>query len=313
MIPFISPNTGLPLKPKDEHLESTTGERFPIIDDIPRFVTSEDYAAPFGLEWKRHPKTQLDSFSGTNISRMRLEHCLGMPISELKGSDVLEAGCGAGRFTELLVDAGANVHSFDLSKAVEVNKYNIGDRPNYAISQASLAEPPYPEESFDTVISLGVLQHTPVPEQSITALWRMVKPGGRFVFDHYAPTLSLVTKLAPLYRLYLRKLPPEKAKKITDKLVDIFFPIHWAVRDFFPAQMLLSRISPCLVYFRAFPQLTKQQHKDWCRLDTFDSNTDIYKHIRTARSIRKLLQTLGAKDIVVLKGTLLEARCVKPL
>jgi hypothetical protein len=141
----------------------------------------------------------------------------------------------------------------------------------------------------------------------------MLKPGGTLVIDHYGWSLSLLTKLAPLYRLFLKRTPPEKAKKVTDRLVNLFFSLHWAIRGFYPAQILLSRISPCLVYLRAFPQLNKSQHYDWCRLDTFDQLTDQYKHLRTVGQIRRFLISLGATDIRVARGgNGVEARGRKP-
>jgi SAM-dependent methyltransferase len=293
-------------------LVSGKGEQFPVVDGIPRFVASDGYAAAFGLEWKTHPLTQLDSVTGARISQERLERCLGRPVSELKGLSVLEAGCGAGRFTELLVKSGALVHALDRSVAVEANKGNIGQQPNYSVAQADLLHPPFPPASFDLVLCLGVLQHTPSPEASIRGLWQMVKPGGWLVIDHYTWSFSLVTKLAPLYRLFLKDMPPAKSKRITDRLVSIFFPLHWRVRNLRPAQMLLSRVSPCLVYLQAFPQLGREQHYEWCRLDTYDSLTDYYKHLRTTNQIRATLASLHAQDIWVSPGgNGVEARCRK--
>lgn len=312
MIRFTSPRTGGLLYESDSMLVSGKGEYFPVVDGIPRFVASDGYAAAFGLEWKTHPLTQLDSVTGTRISQERLERCIGRPVSELKGQSVLEAGCGAGRFTELLVKSGALVHALDRSVAVEANKGNIGQQPNYLAAQADLLSPPFPPASFDLVLCLGVLQHTPSPEASIRALWQMVKPGGLLVIDHYTWSFSLVTKLAPLYRLFLKGMPPTKSKKITDRLVDIFFPLHWCVRNLRPAQMLLSRVSPCLVYLQAFPQLGREQHYEWCRLDTYDSLTDYYKHLRTTNQIRATLASLNAQDIWVSRGgNGVEARCRK--
>ncbi len=312
MLPFVSPLSGHLLQKQGEML-ICEGERYPIINGIPRFVDSKNYAASFGLQWKIHTKTQLDSYLGTDISRERLERCLGMPVAELAGKSVLEAGCGAGRFTELLVQAGAKVHAIDLSVAVEANRENIGSHENYVVAQASLLTPPFPANAFDAVICLGVLQHLPSPEAGIRALWSMVKPEGWLIIDHYTWSLSYITRLSNIYRLILRRMPAEKAKRMTDRLVDLFFPIHWAVRKFYPAQMLLSRISPCLVYFRLYPHLTKEQHYEWTRLDTFDHLTDYYKHMRTVDQIYTCLQTLGAVNISVWRGgNGIEARAQKP-
>jgi SAM-dependent methyltransferase len=213
-----------------------------------------------------------------------------------------------------MVEAGASVHAVDLSVAVDANNRNIGEAANYVVAQADLTQLPFKPESFDIVLCLGVLQHTPSPEASMRALWTKLKPGGLFVIDHYTWTLSLVTKLAPVYRMCIKRLPPAYAKKLTDALVDIFFPLHWSVRQVFPLQALLSRVSPCQVYFRTYPEWSREQHYDLTRLDTFDQLTDHYKRLRTPGQIRRCLTSLGGRDLHVTRGgNGVEARCRKPM
>jgi len=314
MIGFTSPRSGAPLWPEGDALVSAVGERVPVVGGIPRFASSDDYAEAFGLQWSLHARTQLDSRTGAHLSETRLVRCAGMPFERFAGLRVLEAGCGAGRFTELLVRAAARVHAVDLSAAaVETNRRNIGDRANYTIAQADIRALPFPAGAFDVVVCLGVLQHTPSPERSLAALWRMVAPGGLLVLDHYTWTLSRVTKLGPLYRMVLKRLPPARARRITDVLVNAFFPLHWAVRRSRLLQTLLSRVSPCLAYCHIYPELTREQHEDWCRLDTFDELTDRYKRLRTAGRIRRTLTALGATEVeATRRANVVEARCRKP-
>ncbi|MFM9027792.1 MAG: class I SAM-dependent methyltransferase [Bacteroidota bacterium] len=231
LIPYSSPISGHILTLNGGQLVSGE-ERFPVVNGIPRFVLEDNYAAAFGLQWKTFTKTQLDSHSQLDITRERLVRCLGIPLHELRGKTVLEVGCGAGRFTELLVESGAMVHSIDLSVAVEANKANIGDAPNYTVAQASVYELPFRNGAFDVVICLGVIQHTPSSEKTIQSLWDKVKPGGSLVIDHYRWRLSYYSTLKPVYRHLLRKMKPEISKKAVDKLVDFFFPMHWAFRNF---------------------------------------------------------------------------------
>jgi len=48
-------------KIKEGVLETKTGEhRYPIINFIPRFVSQDNYASNYGLEWNIHAKTQYD-------------------------------------------------------------------------------------------------------------------------------------------------------------------------------------------------------------------------------------------------------------
>ncbi|MFM8433391.1 MAG: class I SAM-dependent methyltransferase, partial [Bacteroidota bacterium] len=244
------------------------------------------------------------------ITRERLVRCLGIPLHELRGKTVLEVGCGAGRFTELLVESGAMVHSIDLSVAVEANKANIGDAPNYTVAQASVYELPFRNGAFDVVICLGVIQHTPSSEKTIQSLWDKVKPGGSLVIDHYRWRLSYYSTLKPVYRHLLRKMKPEISKKAVDKLVDFFFPMHWAFRNFKPLWWLLHRFSPLIEYIHLFPEKDYDFHLEWSRLDSYDSLTDYYKHLRTEGQIRRLLESFGAESIWVDRGgNGVEARC----
>src|SRR3954466_15370063 len=91
---------------------------FPIVNGVPRFVSQDNYAASFGLQWNTFRRTQLDSYTGTTISRDRLQRIAGGSLHVFQGKDVLEAGCGAGRFTEVMLRAGARVFAADISSAV---------------------------------------------------------------------------------------------------------------------------------------------------------------------------------------------------
>ena len=172
------------------HLTCESGCRVPIVKDIPRFVPAEKYASAFGRQWKMFRKTQLDSHTGTTISRDRLQRCLGGSIDIIKGKSVLEVGCGAGRFTEVMLQAGARVFACDLSLAVEANYENCRHLgPDYFVCQADALKLPVAPHSFDFVVCLGVIQHTPSPEETIAALARYVRQGGTLAIDHYRPSI----------------------------------------------------------------------------------------------------------------------------
>src|SRR5437868_9594994 len=94
------PNHGLPLITREQSLDCPAGDKFPIVNGIPRFVAANSYAAAFGVQWHRYRRTQLDSYSGLTLSHDRLKQAIGDERwYSLPGSDVLECGCGAGRFT----------------------------------------------------------------------------------------------------------------------------------------------------------------------------------------------------------------------
>ena len=286
----------------------------PVVGGIPRFVQGGAYASLFGAQWREFRKTQLDSFTGTRISATRLERCLGELNCELKGKMVLEAGCGAGRFTELLLEKGASVVSSDISDAVEVNAENcpIGDK--HLIVQADINNMPFRDESFEIVICLGVIQHTPSPEETIRNLFRLVKKGGWLILDHYTLTRSHLFRLAPLYRFFLKREKPEVTIPYVKRLVKRYLPLHRKFANNRLMSILLNRVSPVISYYRAFPDLNKELQEQWALLDTHDSLTDWYKRYRTVKQIKKCLGKNGGINIYcAYAGNGVEACCQKLL
>lgn len=301
-----------------DSLVCSRGHRWHRAAGIPRMVTEAgNYAASFGLQWNVYRQTQLDSYTGTSLSRERARRCLGeecwRALQSRPRSDVLEVGCGAGRFTEVLLSAGAHVTSVDLSSAVDANQANFPQGSHHRILQADVRHLPFEPGQFDVVFCLGVVQHTPSPEETIRKLYEQVKPGGWLVFDHYTYTLSWYTKSAGLFRMVMRRLPPERAFEWSRRLVNLFFPMHRAVRGHRIAQPLLSRVSPVLTYFGRLP-LDDRLQFEWSLLDTHDSLTDRYKHFRTKGQITRALGAIESEAVWCDYGTNgIEARCRRPL
>jgi 2-polyprenyl-3-methyl-5-hydroxy-6-metoxy-1,4-benzoquinol methylase len=296
----------------DGELQCPRGHAYHVVQGIPRFVEGSTYSDAFGLQWKRHRRTQLDSFTGTTLSRDRARRCLGSGLFErLEGIHVLEAGCGAGRFTEVLLAQGARVTSVDLSDAVEANQENFPQNDRHRIAQADMRALPFEPRSFHVVFCLGVVQHTPVPECTIAALYDQVRPGGWLVFDHYRHRLRWWLSTAPLFRAVLKRMPPDQGLRATDWLVRSLLPIHRRAHGL--TGTLLRRISPVQTYYHAFPELSSESQRDWAYLDTHDALTDWYKHFRTPSQIAHTLRDLGLVDIWVgLGGNGLEARGRRP-
>jgi 2-polyprenyl-3-methyl-5-hydroxy-6-metoxy-1,4-benzoquinol methylase len=292
------PEHRVALRSEAESLFCPAGERYPLRDGIPRFVASSSYSASFGLQWNRYRLTQLDSHAGIPITRERIRHCLGEDLYYgLHGLHVLECGCGAGRFTEILLDRGASVTSIDLSEAVDVNRENFPEADTHRIAQADVLKLPFAPRLFDVVFCLGVVQHTPNPEETIRRLYDQVRPGGALVLDHYTYNLSWYTKSAMLFREYLRRLPPDLGLRHTEKLVELFLPLHRTARHSRLGQMLLSRISPVLCYYQAYPQLSDELQREWALVDTHDYLTDWYKHFRTPRQMIGTFERMGLTDV----------------
>jgi 2-polyprenyl-3-methyl-5-hydroxy-6-metoxy-1,4-benzoquinol methylase len=296
-------------------LRCPQGHSFPVADGIPRFVEESNYASHFGAQWNRYRTTQLDSRTGRPITRERMRRCLGPDLwSNLRGKLGLECGCGAGRFTEVLLAEGSQVVSIDLSSAVTANADNFPVNETHRIAQADILKLPFPAQQFDLVFCLGVIQHTPDPEATIASLYSQVAPGGALIIDHYTYEIGWYTKSAPLFRAILKRLPEARALAVTEKLVDIFLPWHKLVKDFRPGRMIVHRISPVLSFYALYPELDDKLQREWALLDTHDSLTDWYKHFRTRGQILRTLEQLGLERIwCEYGGNGIEARGYRPL
>jgi SAM-dependent methyltransferase len=289
-------------------------ELIPIINGIPRFVKSDNYASAFGRQWNKFQKTQLDSYIKFPLSQERLKRCLGDDLwNDLDGKLILEAGCGAGRFTEILLNKGAIVVSVDLSDAVDSNQRNFPISKNHFICQADINDLPFKNNFFDIVICLGVIQHTRNSEEAINSLYSHVKKDGNLVIDHYRRTISFMTRLLPIYRYMLKYFKLNDSLQFTESLVKFWFPIHRLLGKNLFLYAILSRVSPIVTYFYSYPLLSLQAQYDWSIMDTHDSLFDYYKRLKTINDIRETLYKLpGASNIIVKKGGIgIEARCIK--
>jgi len=280
--------------------------------DIPSYAKNYlDYSESFGLQWNKFSKTQLDSYTKTQISETRLQRLIG-DLTQLKDKIVLEIGCGSGRFTEVLLKHGAIVVSVDMSTAVIANKKNFPITDRHLIIQADMNKLPFKDEVFDYIICVGVLQHTPDTYESINNSQRVLKKGGTYVLDHYTHTFSYYTKTTFLFRKAISFYNKDKKYQIIESIFNLFYPFHYAVRKMYFLQIFLSRLSPIHVYFKAYPELTDELQKEWSLLDTHDSLADPYKRHLSKTAINKYL--MGKNYLIeysAYAGNGVEARFVK--
>jgi SAM-dependent methyltransferase len=322
-VPLVCPMHHVPLQLDASSTETSftcpSGCIFPIRNNIPRFVSPNTYASSFGLQWNKFRTTQLDSVSGLTVSKDRLTRLVGGDLGIVSGKNVLEAGCGAGRFTECLLCAGAHVFAVDLSSAVEANYETCKKFPNYFVCQSDLANLPVNPCQFDVVICIGVVQHTPSPEKTMEHLCSYIKPGGILVMDHY--TAGHPTPFArKALRSFLIKRSPEFCMAFCRVLRDVLWPLHkmfFALRGipgFARLRSVFLRISPLVDYHDSYPEIGPILLREWAFLDTHDLLTDFYKHLRSTDEIRFHLEKCGMQNIATAyAGNGVEARAQKPL
>lgn len=103
------------------------------------------------------------------------------------GKDVLEIGCGMGAHAAMLTRAGARLTAIDLTaRAVDATKrrfeiYGL----NADIRRADAEKLPFPDKSFDTVWSWGVIHHSARFENCLSEVARVLRPGGQLTMMVY--------------------------------------------------------------------------------------------------------------------------------
>jgi SAM-dependent methyltransferase len=269
---------------------------YPITGGIPRFVSHEDYAGSFGLQWNRFKTEQLDSVNGTSLSRTRFRNETGWEEDSMPGEWVLDAGCGAGRFLESAARSGANVIAVDLSRAVDAARSNLGSRRQIHFAQASIYELPFREKSLGASYSLGVIQHTPDPLQAVTAVAATVKPAGKLALTIYEKKRFTWLNGKYLVRPLTRRLPPRLLLLLLKFSLPLLFPLT-EVLFRIPLLGRIFRFVIPVANYVDIPDLTLRQRYRWALMDTFDMLAPRYDSPQTKAEVSERLSRSGFVNI----------------
>ena len=257
------------------------GRKYPIIGDVPRFVQTDLYVDSFSFEWNVHDRTQLDVFQGSRSSEDSFVAKTGFTADFLRGKLVLDAGIGAGRYSDIASRWGADVVGVDLSYAVEAAHRNLGGRDNVWIAQADIGALPFRPGSFDAIFSIGVLHHTPDTRQYFQSLVPLLKPGGVIAIWVYPREGDYVVRQR--WVRFVNKIPP-----------GMFYT--WC-RWFVP--WASERLSRPLVgaLRRVFPFSTQGLGIENDILDTFDGYSPTFHGIHSPEEVEGWFADAGLRDI----------------
>ena len=311
---LVCPQTGQPLKMgpscvvEDGRIkegilvEQSSGNEYPIVNYIPRFVPQDNYARSFGVEWTIHGRTQYDAYSGFSISgaRFKQETKWG---EDLRGEIMLEVGSGSGRFTTHALETEATVVSFDYSCAVEANYQSNGYHENLLLVQADACEMPFRGDFFDRAFCFGVLQHTPDPKKTFFSIVEHLKLGGKIASDVYLKGFTNMF-LSPKYwvRPFTRGRGPEKLYPATRRYVDFMWPLAKIIRRIPKIGKSINWGLLVADYSRLLPKADDSTLREWAYLDTFDMLAPRYDKPQTLKTFRRWHREARLVDIDVHRG-----------
>lgn len=297
-IELIDPASRKPLYAGEGGLLSDGQVIFPYINGAYRIAGMDNYSENFGYQWNKFAGTQVDKSSELSISKTRFFAESNWDKEDLGGKNILEVGSGAGRFTQVVLDhTKGNLYSVDYSNAVEANYRNNGPSERLHLFQASIYEMPFAPGQFDKVFCFGVLQHTPDVERSVKTLIDMVKPGGELVVDFY-PIKGWWTKLHAKYifRPYTKKMSHEKLYRKIDNNID------WLIKAYrffsnIGIGKIVNRFLPICDIDGTLPRnLSREQLREWCVLDTFDMFSPQYDQPQKLSTVVGWLNKYGMKN-----------------
>jgi SAM-dependent methyltransferase len=249
----------------------------------------------FGDEWEKFYK-----FSDEEIENIGAEY-FGFLSKEIinKETSVLDVGCGTGRWSKYLSSRVKSIDAIDPSKAIFYADKLLANVDNVRLSITTADKIPFDNETFDFVMSVGVLHHIPNTQQAIIDCVSKVKQGGYFyVYLYYALDnksifYKLLFKVVNIIRLIVSRMPPKLKKIACDILAyTLYMPLVLTGR--FLSKIGLKKIAKSL-------PLNEYQNRTLfvIRNDSLDRFGTVLEQRFSKIQIKDMLQKAGLVDIMI--------------
>ena len=244
----------------------------------------------FSFQWRMEPSLLYDE----RCSVESFECKTGVRLRELCGLTVLDAGCGSGRFLEIVSRVQASqVVGLDLSGSVEQAHLLVGKRPNVHVVHADLFHPPFRDGSFDLVFSLGVLHHTPNPKLAFQRLVPLSKLGGRIAVFVYVAAIQ-VGDLSS----HIEESMSRAYRKITTKLPKwLLFLLCFSTIPLYHFRRLLKHVPRFGPVFALVVFMNTHPNWRWRILETFDWYSPKYQSKHTTPEVVGWFNESGLQEI----------------
>jgi ubiquinone/menaquinone biosynthesis C-methylase UbiE len=105
------------------------------------------------------------------------------------GARVLDVACGTGNTAIPAARAGADVTGVDIATNLleQARKRAAGEQLKIKFQEGDAEELPFPDHSFDVVITMFGAMFAPRPERVANELLRVCKPGGQIAMANWTP------------------------------------------------------------------------------------------------------------------------------
>ena len=252
----------------------------------------------FGVEWEK-----FYDFSDFDINQLGGDY-FGFLSKEIinENTYMLDVGCGTGRWSKYMASRVNFIEAIDPSKAIFFADKLLRNVKNIRLSIAASDSLPFEDNTFDFVMSVGVLHHIPDTQKAIIDCVSKVKKGGYFyvylyyAFDNRGFLFKTIFAISDIIRKIVSKLPEKIKVFVCDVLAFvIYMPL-----------VLLGRLFN-LIGLKSLAKklpLSDYQNKSLfiIRNDSLDRFGTSLEQRFTKVQIKEMLTNAGLIDIVIPDG-----------
>jgi ubiquinone/menaquinone biosynthesis C-methylase UbiE len=165
------------------------------------------------------------TFKFNGYGRSLEQYLRAHPLPVAPGAKVLDAGCGTGLLTLALlkvIDLPVQITAVDLSAtsiatAMRAVKEQAGRSQTIGFSQANVLSLPFADNTFDAIVTSGVLEYVSLVE-GFGELARVLAPGGHLL--HLPVRPSLASRFLELL-FHFKTHPPHEVEESTSRYFNI--------------------------------------------------------------------------------------------
>ena len=210
-------------------------------------------------------------------------------LSDFRGKHVLECGCGGGQHTNLMAPFAKSITAVDLN-TIDIAENRNSHNDNIIFIEEDIANMDL-GNTFDFVLSIGVVHHTDDPNRTVSNLKRHVKQGGYLILWVYSHEGNFLLRsiVEPLRKIFLTKLKRSTLLRLSTVLtVILYIPVFTIYRVGF-------RFLPYYEYFGNFRRLTFQKNL----LNVFDKLNSPQVTLVTESQARSWIPEHEYEDIYI--------------
>lgn len=211
----------------------------------------------------------------------------------------LDIGCGTGRWTKFLSDKIGFIEAIDPSDSIFAAAELLKNVENVRLAKASIENIPFDDETFDFVMSIGVLHHIPDTQAAMKDCVKKVKKNGYFFCYLY---YNLETKnfiyhflfwISNTVRIIVSQFP-STLRKVTCDMLAVVFYMPFVLVGRFLNNIGLKKIAKKLPLYDYVDKTFFVIRND--SLDRFGTNLE---QRFSKEEVIQMMKNCGLSDIVV--------------